>query len=268
MIIEFLVDISGSSDNSEFALKELAEDIPILQVVNVGKRDGLNNALDRLILLAKGELIARIDGDVSIQKGTLASLIGEFESERVGIVGPRVKTTKAVDGLLNLVMNGEYALHHYISKISPKTTNLQIFRNVHVGIPSGFEVDDILIQQQIEAKGYCSKYVENGTIWVTPPISFNQLFKQRIRCISQQRHYSKLSGRLSPTQSPINSIHSLLKGILSREENAWGMFFFAIFELFSRLYVTAKESLMGHKDFTTWDQVKGTKEVKWEEGES
>lgn len=256
---EIIVELSGSTDKTKAIVSEISSEYPLVKIIDIGKRDGLYNSITRLIEESIGDYILRIDADVTLKKGAIEKLVVPLIDKSIGITGCNILINKGRNNFVYMLVKTEYTIHNYISCISPKTTNIQAFKRTSDSIPSGFEIEDITLQNHILSKGYRAMHVNEGLISINPPDSVKALFLQRIRSITTQRHYAKQTGLRSPTQSIKIAGNAILNAILKHDVNIFALFAFIAFESSAHLYSFAKEVFFGREEYYIWDQVSGTK---------
>lgn len=270
LLKEILIDISGSTDCSNKLLSSLSKEDARVRVIDNHTRDGLINSLRRLISTATGDIIIRIDADITMKHDTITSLLREMSETKIGIVGPRIVPKFDNKNFVNSLSRVSYGIHHLLSIRHPKTTNLQVFRNIDLTIPEDAEVEDILIQSIIESKGYRASYIPSVIVNISPPYKLIDYMKQSIRNIRIQRWFKLYSGKNSPTQS----IPMVGRAILDfLKENSTKLIIielstFILLEGLCLFYVHIIEKIMGQKEYQPWNHITGTKRTYWEKEEN
>ncbi len=265
-ITEILVDISGSSDSSRDLLDSFVRMNYNVHVIDTGIRDGIINSLKRLIGKAVGDIIVRMDADITFEDRTLDLLINEMNDPTVGIVGPRVVPRFDNQSFVNILSATAYNIHHLVSMSHPKTTNLQVFRNIEFTFPKDARVEDILIQNIIVSKGFKVKYVPLAIINVSPPYTLKEYIKQRVRNIEIQEWYKKYSGKSSPTQKFQWVARAILKTFRKEksETNLFGLIPFLIIEISCLTYTHLWRIFLGQPEYQPWEHIRGTKRTYWD----
>lgn len=263
---EIIVDISGSTDCSKDLLSTLSKVDERVHVIDIQIRDGLINSFRRLILTASGDAVVRIDADVTLNEETLNSLLNEMSEANIGIAGPRIVPKFDNKSFVNTLSRVSYNIHHLLSMRHPKTTNLQVFRNIDLTIPQDAEVEDILLQSIIESKGYKARYVPTAIVNVSPPYNLFEYMKQSIRNIRIQRWFKLYSGKNSPTQN-IPWVGGAILDFLKEKTNGFGILelsSFIVIESICFFYVRIIEKIIGQVQYRPWDHVNGTKRTYWD----
>lgn len=253
-LLEILVDASGSNDKTHDLVAEMSRLHSVISLVDIGLRDGLVASLDRLIKLAKGDLIVRVDADIYLPPGTFKPLINRFEDNEIGIVGPRICVNLTNNQIIYRIAKTEYILHHFVSMNCPKTTNLQIFRRLNIDIV-GSEAEDTMIQHYVTSSGFKAVYDDSVQIWINSPRTLRELFKQRARCIRTAKWFKARMDRTSPTQSPKHVLPAILTGLGSGEISLIDLSMFLAVEMVTQTYIFLSEALFGHKLTITWEKL-------------
>jgi len=109
--MEIVVVADGCTDNTLSLLHDV--DDPRLKVIEVKKRKGKSNALNRGVKEAKGEIIVFSDANSIYQQNALELLVRSFADDRVGYVTGRMVTIKQ-DGCLISEGMSSYTLYEHI----------------------------------------------------------------------------------------------------------------------------------------------------------
>lgn len=262
-LIQVLVDASGSSDGSQEIVRALASDWPLIQLIDIGRRDGLVHSMNRLLAMSEGEIIVRLDADVSMSPGVLGTLLRALETPGTGIVGPRIVGSASGDGIIRALCDTQFALHDLISRQSPKTTNVQVFRHFPFQFPPNAESEDNVLQKEIINRGLRPLYVQNAVVKVASPSRVSELFSWRIRCIATSRWYRDCYGEPSPTQNLGVVVAAMIQGIRTRRVAPMGLVLFLALEALCQISVSLSSLLHGAKQTSEWTPLSSTKSPPW-----
>lgn len=260
--IELIFDISGSTDNSSEVLKNILEYRNDIKFLDRDIKDGLYTSLAHLLVDAHSDVIVRMDADVSISQDSFYKLLLPFSSENVGLTAPRIVSKIVKENLVSKMHQLEYRIHHLVCLLRPKTTNVQLIRNIGISLPKRIGVEDIEIQNQIESKGYKVKYVPEAIAEILPPLHFKDYIRQRVRNIIIQRAHKKLNGVLSSTQDPRIVAKQTLLGIRNKKLPFFLTFVFFAVELLCHGISLASSLNERYTDYFSWDPVNGTKDFQ------
>ncbi len=256
-IASVLVEVSGSTDGTATVVREFGREWPAVRVLDAATRQGLARAVARLIEEAPTEVVARVDADVRFPPGTIAGLVDAMRDPTVGMTGARIVPASSGHPTLDRILRAEYVLHHLISELSPKLTNVQVFRKFLGRFEDDVETEDILLQELATESGRRPLYLPELTVYVLPPTSLLGLFRQRVRVISSERWYLHRTRRAAaPTTQPSFFVRAVLRGFSTGELGPLDFGLFLIAESLARLYSRARYSLIGHVNQATWPSVR------------
>ena len=98
--MEVLVGSDSSDDSTYKILTELEHTYPDLKVINFTKRIGKAAIINRLSVVAKGEILILTDANVFPEKNTIHKLMQNFSDESVGLADTRlINTGMKKDGI-------------------------------------------------------------------------------------------------------------------------------------------------------------------------
>ncbi len=258
-IRQVLVETSGSTDGTDAVVREWSLNWPECLLLDGKARGGLASSIARMVGRAETEVIVRIDADVKIRTGTIKALVECMKDETVGIVGPRIVPERSENELLDRLVGTEYLLHHLVSMLSPKVTNVQVFRRFDAAIPSDIETEDILIQDLATSNGRHPRYVGDETVWIVPPSSVTKLFRQRVRCVASAKWYRSRTKRLRTSTHKLSVvIPAILEALRSRELKIRDLVPYLPFELVAHAYARLASALTGHADRSIWPSDRGS----------
>ena len=201
-ILEILVDVSGSTDDSRELLSKRVDPAPPVRVLDSGVRDGLVPALNRLIAAAQGNILVRIDADVLLEDGAIPLCLAAVQERGVGIAGPRVVPLSTRENWAARIVRTLYSIHDLISREAPKTTVVQVFLKLPLSLPVDSVMEDAALQHEIAASGYSARYVFEAVVHIYGPSTLHDLVAQRVRTIRAiqwfTRHYHTVPSTASP----------------------------------------------------------------------
>ena len=266
-IAEILVDVSGSTDRTRALVRTAAADWPVVRALDTGHRDGLLQALDRLIGESKGDIVVRMDADVVLSPESLAKMVAALADPTVGIAGGRICPARGRSQWVNLVSDAEWEVHHQVCLIRPKTTVVQAFRPKFLRLPSDSGLEDAALQDCIEHSGYRAAYVPGAEIQIMPPSTVRGMLSQRVRTVLHTRSHIQEGYPIPSTASVRTVSQALINAVKQRRTRLFGLALFLGSELSARLVATIRSRFAATVAFR-WDPIEGTKDLDWAVGSS
>jgi hypothetical protein len=261
-LVEVLVEVSGSTDETLRVAREWNARWTVVRVVDTGARDGLLVALDRMIQMARGQVIVRIDADVRLGERCLDLLIGAVADPAVGIAGPRIMPGSSRSALVRAASNAEWAIHDQVCRIRPKTTVVQAFRRSQVTIPADSGLEDAGLQDHVVALGRRAVYVPGAMVWILPPPNVRGMLQQRMRTVQHIQDHLDRGYPRPPTADPLCVARAVLEVIRLRGASVGALVLFSVVEFLARS-VAGTSALASKQAAFHWEPIEGTKDIDW-----
>jgi glycosyltransferase involved in cell wall biosynthesis len=261
-ISEILVETSGSTDGTAAVVHSLSAQWAVVRDLGGTERLGLFAAFQRLLATATGDMILRVDADVRLEESTLDRLTDALETPGVGMCGPRVRPIPGPSRWVNRAVEAEWAIHHAVSRRSPKVTLVQAFRRLTASLPEGAALEDVALQAAVERSGYRVVYVPDCAVLVSSPATVRALMAQRVRTIRIIRFYLDQGHERPPTDSLTLLGAAVLEVMAGRESRILDLGLFTVLETFCRI-ASRFGSTRGPATSPHWDAAEGTKEPSW-----
>jgi biofilm PGA synthesis N-glycosyltransferase PgaC len=188
---EVIVIDDGSTDDTAGALGRLAGNPRlriVRKVVNEGKAMALNDALP----LAHGEIVLILDADAEPAPDLLRWMVPHFSATRVAAVtgNPRVRNTDTfLARLQSIEFSSIISLLRRSQRIWGRIVTVSgvvaAFRRSALFDVGGFSpempTEDIELTWKLQKKFYDVRYEPRAVCWMTVPVSYRGLWKQRLR---------------------------------------------------------------------------------------
>jgi hypothetical protein len=260
---EVLIDVSGSTDGTAALVLDRARSFPGLRLIDTGHRDGLLEALSRLVSAARAPLLLRADADIQVAPGTVAWLLEQLHDASVGIASPRLGFVPGRSRIVNHLHEAYLEIHHQVSSLSPKTTVFQLFRRPSGPLPADAGLEDVALQELIESTGLRAVYVPEGLVRNAPPSTLREWLRQQVRYVRALASHAERGYPASPSTARVPVLllalgRTLAEGKVSRES----VLMFLAGELTVRALAAAGPLVQISGSFG-WEPVEGTKELNW-----
>jgi cellulose synthase/poly-beta-1,6-N-acetylglucosamine synthase-like glycosyltransferase len=188
--LELIVADDGSTDETPAIIREYSKKglIRAIRTDHVGK----SRAMNRMLGMARGELVVTVDGDTRIDKGSLGKLAAPFADSRVGAASGSMKEANHGRNPLTWFQRLEYFGFSLFSEMCRRVDGmyctagtLSAFRKSALRKLGGFK-ERILMEDKdlglrfVEA-GWKVGYVPQAVAYTQTPESVGKLVRQRLR---------------------------------------------------------------------------------------
>jgi cellulose synthase/poly-beta-1,6-N-acetylglucosamine synthase-like glycosyltransferase len=154
-----------------------------VRIILEKSRAGKPAALNKILEIAKGNIIVFTDADVDVSYGALNKILGHFDDKRVGLVSAHLVPTNPINTKFGFWAHLLYDQGHNIRMNNPffASGNLFAVKNLVEKIPENALVDDFVIAKGIQEKGYKAVYEPDAIVRVNFPTNVNDFLAQRRR---------------------------------------------------------------------------------------
>lgn len=263
-IEEVLIEVSGSTDGTPAIVAGWSTRWTKVRAVDDGRRKGLFQALQDLIARSRGEIVVRVDADVTLMDATLDLLVEALRDPGVGIASPRIVPLPSASRWVSAATRAEWVLHHAVSERDPKTTLVQAFWKEGVALPANALLEDAALQFALENSGRRPCYVADATIQISPPATIRGFLLQRIRTVRIIRTYVRRGYPVPPTASSARIAEGVFEVLRRGDVQLWDLGVFAMLEAAARVWARLANQLAGPAP-GVWEPVDGTKAPDWTE---
>jgi biofilm PGA synthesis N-glycosyltransferase PgaC len=188
---EVIVIDDGSTDDTAGALCRLAGH-PRLRIVRKSENEGKAMALNDALPLTRGEIVLILDADAEPAPELLRWMVPHFAAARVGGVtgNPRVRNTDTfLARLQSIEFSSIISLLRRSQRIWGRIVTVSgvvaAFRRSALFDVGGFSpempTEDIELTWKLQKKFYDVRYEPRAVCWMTVPVTYRGLWKQRLR---------------------------------------------------------------------------------------
>lgn len=197
-VIEIIVSDDGSNDGTSSEVLRVAgkqgNHKCAVKLIEAKRRSGKATAVDKILKLARGEIIVLIDADAQIEEGCVDKIIKPFsEDKKIGVTSGNI---------LPLNSNDESKLFSYMScfqrelndqlcrrlvneNLTPKVNGafFAFRRDVVDHIPNSVVSDDEYISWRAQKQGYKATYVSGAKVYAKDPVNIRDYISKRRRIL-------------------------------------------------------------------------------------
>ncbi len=183
-IDEILIISSESTDNTNKIIRQLAKKDKRLRLITEPKKTGKPGAINKLLSLAKYNLIIMTDGDVYIEPGAANHLTQHFKDKKIGIVAghPIPLNPKGIFGLW-MQMSCDILHEKRAKNIELDVTgNLYaIKKGIIKKIPENTTLDDVYVAHETKKRGFKITYEPEAIVHVKGVENISDFITQKTR---------------------------------------------------------------------------------------
>jgi biofilm PGA synthesis N-glycosyltransferase PgaC len=180
-VLEIIVVASGCTDRTVELAEEVAAAHPVVRVEAQAERSGKAAAINRLIELARGEVIVLAGADTLPDPTAIEALVEPFADPDVGMTGGRIVPLNDPHTPLGFAVQTLWHMHHQMALRWPKLGELVAFRNVVAALPTSAATDEVALEALITTRGYRLVYVPEALVYNRGPQTAGEFLAQRRR---------------------------------------------------------------------------------------
>jgi cellulose synthase/poly-beta-1,6-N-acetylglucosamine synthase-like glycosyltransferase len=188
--IEILIGSDCSTDDTDKILAEYALKVPSLKVIHFSTRQGKGNIINRLVSIAKGEILLLTDANVFFTENTIFNLARHFKMPEIGLVDANMHHRGKVSGGISLpeslyismevkLKNREGEL--WGSMMGPFGGCFAIRKDLYHEIPGSFLADDFYLNMQVLKQGKKSVNDLEALVFEDITCELSEEFRRRVR---------------------------------------------------------------------------------------
>lgn len=170
----------------------------ILRYVQQEYGSGKNRLINKILKLAKGDILIWTDGNKLMEKDAISLVLNEFKDPKVGLVGGRPVALNDKNNIFgywaHLLTNAASRAKEMTAEkggVIEQTANLMAFRK---GLITEIPLDvseDAYISHIIVKNGYKNIYIKEAKVLVNYPLNFQDWVKQKVRSIKSHETLDK-----------------------------------------------------------------------------
>lgn len=259
-ILEIIVVASGCTDRTVELAGAIAATQPLIRVEVQAQRGGKAAAINRLIELARGDVIVLAGADTLPDPLALEHLLRPFANAEVGMTGARIVPLNDPRSFLGFAVQLLWQVHHRMALRWPKLGELVAFRNVIPAIPVESATDEVALEALITARGYRLAYAPDAIVFNRGPQTLADFIMQRRRIYTGHLAVALKQGYVAASM-PLSHLWTLVRESLVRD-HYWMLW------LLGAMLLECWARTLGSLDFSRqhsphiWRRVDSTKQVQ------
>lgn len=265
IITEILVISSGSTDKTNFYVKERARADRRIKLLVQKKRLGKAAAVNLFLKRAKNRLLILESADTLPSAGAYAKLLTALAPVKVGMVGARIIPLNRPDTFKGFIPHLMWRLHHKLNlqfPERPKIGEVAAFKKLFTQIPVSSAVDEASIEPLIHLQGYRVVYCPEAIIHNRGPETIFDFLRQRRRIYAGHLMVKEKYGYTVITHSPSRILGTLLANF---EWTNWRDYLYTPAVIFLELVGRTLgwwDYRLKKKSHTVWEIARTTKKLK------
>jgi|GEM_PF-720304 len=209
-VIEIVVVASGCTDRTVQLAQQIAREYPLIKVEVQAERAGKAAAINRLIELARGDIIVLAGADTLPDPTAIEHLVQPFNDPNVGMTGARVVPLNDPRTFLGFTVQLLWHMHHRMALRWPKLGELVAFRNVVPALPADSATDEVALEALVTAQGYQLAYAPEAVVYNRGPQTLSDFVLQRRRIFAGHLH---IAARFNYSAASMSLGHLVLLGL-------------------------------------------------------
>lgn len=178
-ITEVIVISSGSTDNTNKLVKQIANKDSKVQLISQKKRLGKASAINLFLEFAKEEIIIVSSADILLNENSVELLVKPLKNIQVGIVGSHPVPLNDNTKFFGYAAHTIWKLHHCVALYKPKMGEFIAFRKIFKRIPALSGVDEANIEALVRGQGYQAVYEPTCIIYNKGAENLKDFIKRR-----------------------------------------------------------------------------------------
>ena len=257
-LLEVIVVSSGSTDSTDDIVRSMAEQDPRIRLLVQEGREGKASANNLFMSSARGDVLIQLNADAFISPGAFKHLLEPLSDREVGAVTGRLAPVNQKKGFFGFTARLMFHLHHGVSTVTPKMTELFAIRNLDLQMPRDVNTDEDWLAHTFYSQGYRIVYAPGAVTNLKGADNIHDFLNQRVRVNIGENYMKRRFDYRPPTKDKGMVFNSLLEFIREERPNPAFLFGAMLLESMARIYSKAYVGL-GFKDQAVWKVIDSTK---------
>ncbi len=257
-LLEVIVVSSGSTDSTDDIVRSMAEQDPRIRLLVQKGREGKASANNLFMSSARGDVLIQLNADAFISPDAFKHLLAPLSDPEVGAVTGRLAPVNNGGGFFAFTARLMFHLHHGVSAMNPKMTELFAIRNLDLQMPRDVNTDEDWLAHTFYSMGYRIVYAPDAVTNLKGADNIRDFLNQRVRVNIGENYMKRRFNYRPPTKDKGLVFNSLLDFIREERPNPFLLFGAMLLESMARVYSKAYVAL-GFKDQAVWKVIDSTK---------
>jgi poly-beta-1,6-N-acetyl-D-glucosamine synthase len=255
---EVIVVASGCTDNTQLMAEHAKRKHPNVKLIIQNQRAGKASAVNLFLNAAESDLLVLVSADIRVAAGSMERLLAPLLEDSVGMTVGRSVPVNAKDDFIGFSVNYLWHMHHQMSLVRPKASEILAMKNCVNRIDLQTAVDDSYLEAMVSKQGLAIKYVPGAVVYNKGPDTLAEFFCQRERIYAG---HLWLRRRLDYSVVSIDYdllIELLLADLKIRQKHFFWKIGAVFLEVTARISAAVKFSLFSFNPFV-WKTLRSTK---------
>ncbi len=257
-LLEIIVVSSGSTDSTDEIVRSMAEQEPRIRLLVQEGREGKASANNLFMSSARGDVLIQLNADAYISPQAFRHLLSPLSDSEVGAVTGRLAPVNQGGGFFDFTARLMFHLHHGVSAVTPKMTELFAIRNLDLQMPRDVNTDEDWLAHTFYSRGYRIVYAPDAVTNLKGADNIRDFLNQRVRVNIGENYMKRRFDYRPPTKDKGLVFNSLLEFIREERPNPIFLFGAMLLESMARVYSKVYVAL-GFKDQAVWKVIDSTK---------
>ncbi|MFH1539062.1 MAG: glycosyltransferase [bacterium] len=178
-ISEIIVVASGCRDDTEVAVRRVAERDPRVRLISQPNRKGKASAIQEFLRESREDILLLVGADTLPARDAVERLVVPLADRGVGMTGARPVPLNGRDSFCGFAVHLFWELHHEAAKRKAKCGEMVAFKRVLSRIPACVVVDEPYIAGVVRKEGLHVAYCPDAVVKNQGPATVVEILMRR-----------------------------------------------------------------------------------------
>jgi len=250
-----------STDDTDHIVRELAKNSSIPIILRTSPvRKGKANADNEIIReLAGLDIACIVCSDCFPKAGALEKMLDAFDDPKVGLSAGRAVPCGPSKNLAVSISRLLWGVHHHIVLSFPKSTEINMFRNLDFTVFAGSRADEADLESSITRAGYRLVYSPNAEIMTQCPMTMSDYVRRRLSVTVGHMEVARRTGYKVGTLSIPMRLRALRNSLRDEHHDVSVILLGVLVEVAIYAWATILLSYSAYSKNGIWTQSRSTK---------